>query len=122
MKIATFNCNSIRKRMPVVLAWLTPNKPDVMCLQETKVVDAQFPLQPLQEAGYHVTFRGMKGYNGVATLTKQKPDAGIHGFHEGPGSEDFRILQTLVNGVQIINTYVPQGFSIDSSKYQYKLG
>ncbi len=122
MKIATFNCNSIRKRMPIVLNWLNENNPDVMCLQETKVVDADFPLQPLQDAGYHVTFRGMKGYNGVATLTKEKPTTVVHGFHEGPDSEDFRLLQTLVNGVQIINTYVPQGFAIDSPKYQYKLG
>src|SRR4051794_29031686 len=104
MKIATFNCNSIRKRIPIVLEWLRANQPDVMCLQETKVVDADFPLQPLQDAGYHVTFRGMKGYNGVATLTKQKPEAVVHGFHEGPDSEDFRILQTLIGGIQVINT------------------
>jgi exodeoxyribonuclease-3 len=121
MKIATFNCNSIRKRMPIVLEWLKLNQPDVMCLQETKVVDADFPLQPLQQAGYHVTFRGMKAYNGVATLSRQKPDEVIHGFHAGPDSEDFRLLQTFVNGVQVINTYVPQGFAIDSPKYQYKL-
>lgn len=122
MKIATFNCNSIRKRMPIVLDWLGTNKPDVMCLQETKVTDAEFPLQPLTDAGYHVTFRGMKGYNGVATLSLKKPEKVVHGFREGPDSEDFRILQTLIDGVQIINTYVPQGFAIDSPKFQYKLG
>lgn len=122
MKIATFNVNSIRKRMPIVLDWLEVNRPDVMCLQETKVVDADFPLQPLVDAGYHVTFRGMKAYNGVATLTLEKPERVVHGFHEGPDSEDFRILQTVVRGVMIINTYVPQGFMLDSPKYQYKLG
>lgn len=121
MKIATYNCNSIRKRLPLVLAWLKSNAPDVMCLQETKVADEEFPLQPFQEAGYHAAFRGMKGYNGVATLTRVRPQAVVHGFHEGPDSEDFRLLQTLVGGVQIINTYVPQGFAIDSPKYQYKL-
>ena len=121
MKIATFNCNSIRKRMPIVTEWIKANKPDVMCLQETKVVDADFPLQPLTDLGYHVTFRGMKGYNGVATLTKEKPENVVHGFHEGPDSEDFRLLQTVVNGIQIINTYIPQGFDITTPKYQYKL-
>lgn len=121
MKIASFNVNSIRKRMPIVLDWLKANKPDVMCLQETKVVDADFPLQPLVDAGYNVTFRGMKGYNGVATLTLKKPEKVIHGFCEGPDSEDFRLLQTVVDGVMIMNTYVPQGYHIESPKYQYKL-
>ncbi len=122
MKIATFNVNSIRKRMPIVLDWLKANKPDVMCLQETKVVDEDFPTQPLIDAGYHVTFRGMKSYNGVATLTLKKPEKVIHGFHPGPDNEDFRMLQTVIDGVMVINTYVPQGFEIESPKYQYKLG
>jgi exodeoxyribonuclease III len=122
VKIATLNVNSIRKRMPIVLEWLKKNNPDVMCLQETKVVDADFPLQPLVDAGYHVTYRGMKSYNGVATLTKEKPERVLYGFTEGPDSEDFRLLQTVVRGIQIINTYIPQGFLIDSPKYQYKLG
>jgi exodeoxyribonuclease III len=105
-----------------VLQWLTENRPDVMCLQETKVEDKDFPLDPLKNLGYHVTFRGMKGYNGVATLSLEKPKKVIYGLCEGPDSEDFRIIQTLVGGVRIINTYVPQGFMIDSPKYQYKLG
>ena len=69
-KIATFNCNSLRKRMPIVLQWLEEHRPDVLALQETKVQDPDFPLQPLVDAGYHVSFRGMKSYNGVATLTR----------------------------------------------------
>lgn len=108
--------------MPIVLDWLKANKPDVMCLQETKVEDKDFPLAPLQDAGYHVSFRGMKGYNGVATLSREKPKKVVHGLCEGPDSEDFRIIQTLVNNVAVINTYVPQGYLIDSPKYQYKLG
>lgn len=107
--------------MPIVLDWLKANRPDVMCLQETKVVDAEFPLQPLIDAGYNVTYRGMKAYNGVATLTLTKPEKVLHGFEEGPDSEDFRLLLTVINGVQVINTYIPQGFEIDSPKYQYKL-
>ena len=122
MRIATFNCNSIRKRMDIVLAWLNANRPDVLCLQETKVVDADFPLEPLRAAGYHVAFRGMKAYNGVATLSLELPSKLIYGLVEGPDSEDFRILQTVIRGIPIINTYVPQGFDIRTPKYQYKLG
>lgn len=121
MKIATYNVNSIRRRLPLVIDWLQKHRPDVLCLQETKVQDADFPLEPLQDAGYHVSFRGMKGYNGVATLTREKPDHVMYGLHEGPDNEDFRVLQTVVDGVPIINTYVPQGYLITSEKYAYKL-
>src|SRR5262249_19672966 len=72
-------------------------------------------------AGYHSSFRGMKGYNGVATLTRVAPGKVIHGLHEGPDNEDFRIIQTVVQGIPIINSYVPQGYSIESEKYIYKL-
>lgn len=121
MKIATYNVNSIRKRLPLVLDWLRLHQPDVMCLQETKVQDAEFPAEALRDAGYHSSFRGMKGYNGVATLTRQLPERVVHGLHEGADNEDVRILQTLVGGIPIINTYVPQGYSIKSEKYAFKL-
>ena len=121
MKIATFNVNSIRRRLPLVLDWLAKHQPDVMCLQETKTPDEEFPAEAIREAGYHAAFRGMKGYNGVATLTRQPPERVIHGLHEGPDNEDFRILQTVVNGIPIINTYVPQGNRITSEKYKFKL-
>lgn len=122
MKISTYNCNSIRKRMPIVVDWLKANRPDVLCLQETKVEDKDFPLAPLEELGYHVTYRGMKAYNGVATLSLEKPEKVVYGLSAGSDSEDFRIIQTVVNGITIVNTYVPQGFLIDSPKYVYKLG
>lgn len=121
MKIATFNCNSVRKRMPIILEWLEENRPDVLALQETKVQDHDFPKQAFADAGYHVAFRGMKSYNGVATLSLKKPTQVIHGFAPGADSEDFRLIQTVVGGVRIINTYVPQGSDIESDKYQYKL-
>ncbi len=121
MKIATYNVNSIRKRLPLVLEWLTAHQPDVMCLQETKVQDHEFPLLDLRAAGYHVTFRGMKGYAGVATLSRQEPERILHGLHDGPDNEDVRILQTVVQGIPIVNTYVPQGSSIRSEKYAFKL-
>jgi exodeoxyribonuclease III len=121
MKIATYNVNSIRRRLPIVLDWIGEHKPDVMCLQETKVQDADFPVDAIQKAGYHVSFRGMKGYNGVATLTRTAPEIVIHGLHAGPDNDDFRIIQTVVDGIPIVNTYVPQGYSISSEKYAFKL-
>ena len=74
-----------------------------------------------RDAGYHASFRGMKGYNGVATLTRREPERVIHGSARGPDNEDVRILQTVVKGIPIINTYVPQGYSIRSEKYAFKL-
>ena len=121
MKVATFNANSLRRRLPIVLDWLDAHKPDVLCLQETKVQDADFPLMAFEPTGYHVTFRGMKAYNGVAVLSRSKPESVHYGFHEGPDAEDFRLLRVVIDGLPIVNTYVPQGFEIDSPKYQYKL-
>ncbi|MBV8069565.1 MAG: exodeoxyribonuclease III [Acidobacteriaceae bacterium] len=121
MKIATYNVNSIRRRLPIVLAWLHEHQPDMLCLQETKVSDEEFPVDALRNAGYHVTFRGMKAYNGVATLSREIPERIMHGLHEGPDNEDVRILQTRVQGVPVVNTYVPQGYKITSDKYAFKL-
>jgi exodeoxyribonuclease III len=121
MKVATYNVNSIRQRLPIVLDWIAEHKPDVMCLQETKVQDQDFPVDALQKAGYHANYRGMKGYNGVATLTRTAPEKVVYGLHSGPDNEDFRVIQTVVSGIPIINSYVPQGFSISSEKYALKL-
>ncbi len=121
MKIATYNVNSIRRRLPLVVGWVEKNRPDVLCLQETKVPDKDFPVEAIREAGYHVSMRGMKGYNGVATLTLAKPESVVHGLHHGPDNDDVRIIQTVVGGIPIINTYVPQGYKVGSEKYAFKL-
>jgi exodeoxyribonuclease-3 len=121
LKVATYNVNSIRKRLPLVLDWLAQHSSDVMCLQETKVQDSDFPLAAIETAGYHVSFRGMKAYNGVATLSRHVPERVIHGLHNNPDNEDVRILQTVIGGISIVNTYVPQGYLITSEKYVYKL-
>jgi exodeoxyribonuclease-3 len=121
MKIGSYNVNSIRRRLPIVLEWLEANRPDVLCLQETKVRDEEFPLLDLRAAGYHVTYRGRTGYNGVATLTLCEPEAVVHGLVEGPDSEDDRILLTVAGGVPIVNTYVPQGHRVGTDRYQFKL-
>jgi exodeoxyribonuclease III len=121
MKVATWNINSIRRRTPQLIAWLAGHEPDVMCLQETKVQDEDFPIEALRATGYHVTFRGRKSYNGVATLTRTPPEFVLHGFCEGRDEEDDRVLQTVINGIPILNTYVPQGFKVKSEKYAFKL-
>ncbi len=121
LKIATYNVNSVRRRLAAVLDWLEKNRPDALCLQETKVQDAEFPAEDIRAAGYFVTFRGHKGYNGVATITREAPQFALHGFCEGPDSEDDRVLQTVVKGVPILNTYVPQGHRVGSDKYVFKL-
>jgi exodeoxyribonuclease III len=121
MKIATFNVNSLRRRLELVLGWVNQHQPDIMCLQETKVQDSEFPIAEIEAAGYHCAYRGMKSYNGVATLTKRKPERVVSGLqYEGDG-EDSRILQTKVDGITVVNTYVPQGNSITSEKYAQKL-
>jgi exodeoxyribonuclease-3 len=123
MKIATFNVNSIRIRLPIVLQWLEQHQPDVLCLQETKVQDEQFPALAFASTGYHVAYRGMKSYNGVAVLSRNKPESVCYGFDDAaPESEDVRLMRVVIDGIPIINTYVPNGFKIDSPKYTYKLG
>jgi exodeoxyribonuclease III len=121
VKIATWNVNSLRRRLPLVLEWLERNTPDVLCLQETKVQDADFPAAAIRDAGYHVAFRGRKAYNGVATLTRKPPEYVLHGFREDRDEEDDRVLQTVVDGIPILNTYVPQGYKVGSDKYLFKL-
>lgn len=120
MKIATWNVNSLKVRLPHVLDWLAVHQPDVLCLQETKTEDANFPAGELQLAGYQVIFSGQKTYNGVAILSKAEPQevvAGIPGFPD----EQKRVLAATMDGIRIVCVYVPNGQSVDSDKYQYKL-
>jgi exodeoxyribonuclease-3 len=121
VKVATWNVNSIRKRLPLVLGWLEEHKPDILCLQETKVADQEFPIDAFRDAGYHATFRGMKAYNGVATLSRKPPETVLYGLCEGPDSEDVRVIQTVHDGIPVVNTYVPQGYKVASDKYAFKL-
>jgi len=121
MKIASWNVNSIRKRLPLLLAWLERHQPDVMCLQETKVPDTLFPESAFRDAGYHSRYRGMKSYNGVATLSRKEPESVLYGLEEGPDSEDVRVMETVVDGLPLVNSYVPQGHKVGSDRYAFKL-
>ncbi len=121
MKLATWNVNSLKVRLPQVLHWLALRTPDIVCLQETKSEDHKFPVEDIRSAGYDVVFLGQKAYNGVAVLSKQAIGdvaAGIPGFAD----EQKRVLGVTVEGVRIVCAYVPNGESIESPKYNYKLG
>lgn len=120
MKIATWNVNSLKVRLPQVLDWLNAHSPDVLCLQETKLEDKAFPLAEIEAAGYQALFSGQKTYNGVAILSKEPATlvtSGIPGFDD----EQKRLLAADVAGMRIVCGYFPNGQSLDSDKYPYKL-
>ena len=121
MKIATWNVNSLKVRLPQVLDWLAAHQPDVMCLQETKLEDVNFPAAEIAAAGYQVLFSGQKTYNGVAILSKAPVSEVTTAI---PGFEDVqkRVLAATIAGTRVINLYIPNGQSVDSDKFQYKLG
>ncbi|NET03392.1 MAG: exodeoxyribonuclease III [Symploca sp. SIO2B6] len=128
MKIATWNVNSIRTRQAQVVDWLQDNQVDVLCLQETKVIDADFPRSPFAELGYHLYISGQKSYNGVAILTREVAQEVSIGFSSvlaaeevGDLDEQKRVIAVVVEDIRIINLYVPNGSSVGSDKYDYKL-
>ena len=120
MKLATWNVNSLKVRLQQVQDWLSENQPDVLCLQETKTEDKNFPLLELQQAGYQVVFSGQKTYNGVAIISKLAATDVQYGL---PNFEDAqkRVIAATVNGMRVVCVYIPNGESTDSDKYQYKL-
>ncbi|MEO0989133.1 MAG: exodeoxyribonuclease III [Cyanobacteria bacterium J06639_14] len=128
MQIATWNVNSVRTRLPHVTDWLTANPIDVLCLQETKVVDKDFPREPFEALGYHAYISGQKAYNGVAMLSREPLENVSMGFTSVVGAapvgdldEQKRVITGVLAGVRLINLYVPNGSSIGSEKYDYKL-
>lgn len=120
MKLATWNVNSLRVRLPHLLDWLAANSPEAMCLQETKCEDAQFPAMELRAAGYCTLHCGQRTYNGVAILTKTD---GIEVCRAIPEffDDQCRVLAADYEGVRIVSVYVPNGQSVGSDKYDYKL-
>jgi exodeoxyribonuclease-3 len=120
MKLATWNVNSLKVRLPQVLDWLTANQPDVLCLQETKQEDSQFPLAELREAGYGAVFSGQKTYNGVAIISKAAATETTYGLPNFP-DEQKRVIAATIDGIRVVCVYVPNGQSVDSDKYKYKL-
>lgn len=129
MKIATWNVNSIRTRLEQVLNWLQENPVDVLCLQETKVVDIDFPSSAFEALGYHLYLSGQKAYNGVALLSRMPLGEVSCGFAPVLSTEDEalildqqkRVITGVMAGMRIVNLYVPNGASVGSEKYAYKL-
>ena len=120
MKIATWNVNSLKVRLPQVLDWLAANHPDALCLQELKLEDKAFPEAEIRAAGYHAVFAGQKTYNGVAILGTTPPDdvaRGIPGFAD----EQQRLIAATVGGLRIVCGYFPNGQEPGSDKFAYKL-
>ncbi len=120
MKIATWNVNSLKVRLPHVLDWLAAEKPDALCLQELKMEDKVFPLEAIEAAGYHAVFNGQKTYNGVAILS---PRTVADPVKDIPGFEDpqKRIIAGTIGDVRVICGYFPNGQAVGSDKFAYKL-
>jgi len=120
MKIATWNVNSLKVRLPQVLDWLATARPDVLCLQETKLTDENFPLEAIEASGYHCIYSGQKTYNGVAILSRTATQDVIA---DVPGLADpqRRILGATIDGVRILDLYVVNGQEVGSEKYAHKL-
>ena len=120
MKIATWNVNSLKVRLPHVLDWLAAEQPDVLCLQETKQEDKAFPYAEISAAGYHAVHNGQKTYNGVAILSKLPLSEVVRDI-EGLDDPQKRVIAATVDGIRIVCAYIPNGQTVDSEKYGYKL-
>ncbi len=120
MKVASLNVNSIRTRLKIVLDWIQKESPDVLCLQETKVQDNEFPKAAFEEMNYYSAFRGEKSYNGVAIISRTPIKDIRIGFDENE-SEGTRLIAATVNKIPIVNTYIPQGVHPLLKQFRYKL-
>jgi exodeoxyribonuclease-3 len=120
-KLATFNVNGLRARLDIVTGWLNQHQPQVVCLQETKVQDQDFPAAVLEECGYQVAFMGQKSYNGVAVLSQSQPEEIHRSLEDGEDDPEARFLAVKVDGVWVANAYIPQGRDAEHPSFQYKL-
>ena len=129
MLIATWNVNSVRTRLSQIINWINQVNPDILCLQETKVIDNDFPIKPFEALGYKVIAFGQKSYNGVAIISKIESENIIKGFSGFLGDindvnkfeDQKRLITADIKGVKIINVYVPNGSSLHSEKFDYKI-
>jgi exodeoxyribonuclease-3 len=121
MKIVSWNINSLRKRQDRLLDWLTNTQPDVVCLQESKCTDEQFPELALRSAGYHSAFHGQKSYNGVAILSKSPPEDVRASLCDEEVDPQARVIAATIGDVRVFSIYAPNGQAVGSDAYQYKL-
>jgi len=120
MKVASFNVNSLRARLTIVLQWLAEYQPDILCVQETKVQDTDFPTDAFDKTEYKYVFKGQKSYNGVAVFSRSEISNVQFGFDNEPKDQP-RLIKAEINGIVIVNTYIPQGYLPESEKFEYKL-
>ena len=121
MKIATWNVNSIKARLPRLLEWLEGAQPDVVLLQELKVIDAAFPTQPIEDLGYNAAIHGQKTYNGVAILSKRPIEGVRRGLPGDENDDQARYIEAVVDTVRVASIYLPNGNPTVSDKFPYKL-
>jgi exodeoxyribonuclease-3 len=121
MLMATFNANSIRSRLELLLRWMERWSPDIVCVQETKTPDDRFPVAEISAAGWHALYRGEKSYNGVAILSRKAADRHGFGFRDGGPPDETRLAWAVFGDLTVVNTYVPQGRDITHPMYRYKI-
>jgi len=121
LHIVTWNVNSLRARLEHVTRWIGDHRPDILCLQETKVPDDQFPAQAFADLGYEVAYHGQKTYNGVAIAARHPIEAVTLGFNGDGEEEQKRFMAATVQGIRVLNAYIPNGQTVDSPKFVYKL-
>lgn len=122
MRIATFNINGIKARLPRLLEWLAETQPDVACLQEVKSSDETIPRAEIEALGYGALWHGQKGFNGVAILARGvQPELVLQGLPGDPGDEQSRYLEADVGGVRVASIYLPNGNPLPGPKFDYKL-
>lgn len=120
MKLATWNVNSLKVRLPQAIDWLQIQQPEILCLQETKLIDENFPQDEIAQAGYQSVYTGQKTYNGVAILSKQKGQEILYAIPDFE-DEQKRVIAGTFDGIRVICIYVPNGETVGSEKYDYKL-
>lgn len=121
MRIATWNVNSITARLPVVLQWIESAEPDVLCLQEIKCLNEKFPGDAFMGRGYYVLTHGQRTYNGVAILSKTEGEEVQRGFPQDDDTAQARMIAANIDGVRVMNVYIPNGQAVGSEKFEYKL-
>ena len=121
MKVVSWNINSLRRRQERLISWLEQTQPDVVCLQETKCTDEQFPVLDLRAAGYHSAFHGQKSYNGVAILSKTEPGEVRPALCDEEEDPQARVIAAKIGAVRVYSIYAPNGQAVGSPAYDYKL-
>ena len=120
MKIASWNVNGVRARLEHVTSWIEANQPDVLALQETKVMDDMFPFEAFEKIGYQAKIYGQKSYNGVALLAKSEPENVVEGI-DGYKDEQTRVISATYGDIRVVNVYIPNGQTVGSDKFNYKM-